>query len=730
MQSEIQGQLERVTYFNEQTGYTVAKMRVKGYRDLVTFSGNLVSVNPGEVLKLKGNWYHHPKYGEQFKVNSYVSVVPATVKGIKRYLSSGLIKGIGPVMAKRIVSIFGIATLDIIENSIDRLREVDGIGDKRINMIQDAWKEQRDIKDVMLFLQDNGISSAYATKIYKQYGQESINIVKENPYRLASDVAGIGFTTADKIAQNMGIEKDSLLRAEAGILYVLQKMSGEGNVYYPYGLLLEESIKILGIDRHIIKKAFGTVAFEKRIIIENIDNGVNTINNKAVYLPKYYVSETGIVSHLKRLLGAEKRFGHIDMDRAIDWVQGVLQITLAQNQVNAVKGAIHEKTMIITGGPGTGKTTLINSIIKIYERDGLGVSLAAPTGRASKRLSEATGCEAKTIHRLLEVDPKEGKFKKNEKNPIATSLIVIDEASMLDTVLMYHFLRAVPGDATLILVGDINQLPSIGAGNVLKDFIESCVVPVVTLNKIFRQSMESVIVVNAHRINNGQMPILTHKKETLQDFYFIQQEVPEKIVEEIVSLCKERIPEKFQYDPVKDIQVLTAMHRGILGASSLNKVLQSTLNPSSVDSERKRSELIHGNKKFKKNDKVMQIVNNYDKDIFNGDIGIIINIDSEYHEVTVDFNGKYVTYDHKDFDEIVLAYAISVHKSQGSEYPVVVMPVHTQHYMLLQRNLLYTAITRGKKLMVFVGTKKALAIAVKNNKQQERFTYLKNRLLI
>jgi len=722
MQSEIQGLVEKITYRSEDTGFTIGKLRVKDCKDLVVFTGNLLSVNPGELLKLKGEWFDHPKYGSQFRVDSYLSVVPATVRGIEKYLSSSLIKGIGPVMAKRIVAQFGVKTLDIIENSLEMLREVDGIGLKRIKMIERAWVEQKEIKEVMLFLQNHGVSSAYATRIFKRYGRRSIQVVKQNPYRLATDVSGIGFVTADKIAIDMGIANDSQVRVESGLLYVLQLLSDEGHVYYPYELLIEECKKVLNVEREIIVKAFGAIALDKRIVIEDLnEDGEIKVNHKAIYLSKFYTSEVGIVTHLKRFLSKKKTLLQFDCEEALDWVQNRTHINLAANQRIAIKKSITEKLMVITGCPGTGKTTIINSIIKIYQKLGQKIVLAAPTGRAAKRISEVTGCEAKTIHRLLGFKPGGSGFKKDEQDPLDAGLIVIDEASMVDTLLMYHFLKAVPQEATVVFVGDVFQLPSVGAGNVLKDIIDSHVVSTVNLDEIFRQSRQSEIVVNAHRVNNGDMPELHPNRNKAQDFYFISIEEPEKIVQQIIFLCKERIPHRFKFDPVKDIQVLTPMNKGNLGAHYLNIQLQAALNPSS-------KELRIGGKVFKESDKVMQIVNNYDKDVFNGDLGIITAIDNEDHEVTVDFEGKVVLYDYKDLDEIVLAYAVSVHKAQGSEYPVVVMPVHTQHFILLQRNLLYTAITRGKKLVVLLGTKKALSVAINNNKPQRRYTYLKARL--
>jgi exodeoxyribonuclease V alpha subunit len=711
MPIELQGQLERITYHNEENHYTIAKLKVKGQRDLVTIVGCLVSMTPGEVLRLKGDWDSHPKYGEQFKVVSYETVTPATVKGIERYLGSGLIKGIGPVMAKRLVNKFGLETLEIIEKSVGRLKEVEGIGEKRIDMISAAWAEQKEVRDVMLFLQGHEVSSTYAAKIYRQYGKESIRVVKENPFRLADDIFGIGFLTADKIAGNLGIPKDSEMRAEAGILYVLRKLADEGHVYYPYADLIEESRKILDIDASIITSALGRVASEKRVVVED----------EAVYLSEFYVAEVGVAVALKAVLAGAKGLIRFDRDAAIQGVQEELKITLAEKQIQAVRESLDKKVMVITGGPGTGKTTIINAIIRIYRQAGQRVLLAAPTGRAAKRMSEATGCEAKTIHRLLEFSPKENGFKKNEQDRLDADLIIIDEASMVDTILMHHLSRAVRSETTLILVGDIDQLPSVGAGNVLKDIIDSGRIHTVRLNEIFRQAKESMIIINAHRINSGEFPYIDADKDKLQDFYFVELEEPEKVLEMIAHMCRNRIPERFGFHPLDDIQVLTPMHRGIVGASSLNAALQRELNASPEGLQR-------GGRIFKTGDKVMQIRNNYDKDVYNGDIGRIVSIDREAQEVTVSFDAKPVVYDFTDLDELVLAYAVSVHKSQGSEYPVVVMPLLTQHYLLLQRNLLYTAITRGKRLVVIIGTKKALGIAIRNNNQQLRYTRLKERL--
>ncbi len=722
--TDLQGQIERITFTSEETGYTVAKVKVYGRRELVTIIGNIINPTPGEIIKMRGEWGNHPKYGEQFKILFCQTTTPASVHGIEKYLGSGLIKGIGPVMAKRIVKMFKEKTLDVIENKIDRLVDVEGIGQKRIGMIRKAWDEQKEIRAVMIFLQSHGVSSGYAAKIFKQYGQEAIKMVQENPYRLATDVYGIGFITADKIAGKLGFAKDSNLRAAAGILYVLHELTDEGHVYYPYEPLIEKCREMLEIDHEIIVKAIGAVALDKQIVIEDINQDLasDQENNKAVYLAGYHVAEKTLAARLKSLVINPKAIRKIDSEKAIQWVQKKLSITLAEKQISAVQQAAESKVMVITGGPGTGKTTIINAVLKIFTAVNTKILMAAPTGRAAKRMSEATGHEAKTIHRMLEYNLRKGGFQKNEESPLDCDLIIIDEASMIDTLLMHRLLEAIPAAATFLLVGDVNQLPSVGAGNVLKDIIDSGIAPVVQLNEIFRQAKESSIIVNAHKINEGIIPNLQSRPDKTDDFYFIEQEDPEKSLEMIINLVRQRIPKRFGFDPFNDIQVLTPMHRGTVGAGNLNIELQKALNPGEEG-------VFRGGRLFRVNDKVMQVVNNYDKEVYNGDIGRIVSIDEEEKEVKVIIDDREILYDHSDLDELVHAYAISVHKSQGSEYPAVVIPILTQHYVLLQRNLLYTGVTRGKKLVVIVGTKKAMAIAVKNNRTENRYTLLKQRLM-
>ena len=725
MLMELVGQIEHITFTNEENGYTIAKVTVHGRHDPVTIVGNLMSPMPGEILHMQGEWAHHPKFGKQFKVAQFKTKVPATVDGIRKYLGSGLIKGLGPVMAGRIVDKFGGTTLDVIANEIDRLAEVDGIGKKRIAVIGKAWDAQKDIRDVMLFLQTHGVSSGYAAKIFKRYGDRAIAIVRENPYRLAADIFGIGFRKADHIASELGFEKNSAVRVEAGILYVLFQLSEDGHVYFPYEALIGKCREILDVEREYVVTALATLSGQREIIIEDMDpdTAESADKSKAVYLSKYFACETGTAGLLQDLINASKPIRDIDAAKAVQWVQQQLAITLAVNQIEAVRCAIESKVMVITGGPGTGKTTIINAVLKIYSRLRARIMLAAPTGRAAKRMSEATRFHAKTIHRLLEYSFQKGGFQRNEDNRLNCQVLIVDEASMIDTVLMLHLLKAIPATATFILVGDVNQLPSVGAGNVLNDIISSNAVPVVSLNKIFRQAQASRIIVNAHKINEGIVPSIktADQNDPSNDFYIIEQDDPDRVLEIIIELAQTRIPQRFGFNPLTEIQVLTPMHKGVVGAGNLNRQLQAALNAGDEG-------IIRGERTYRLHDKVMQIRNNYDKDVFNGDIGRIALIRPAEREVIIDFDGREVLYDFSDLDEIILAYAVSVHKSQGSEYPAVIIPVLTQHYILLQRNLIYTAVTRGRKLVVLVGSRKALAIGVKSQKTAHRYTRLRERL--
>jgi len=721
----IYGYLERITFYNEENSFIVAKIQERGKHDLTTIVGNLAGLNPGETLKLSGKWVHNNKYGEQFQVEKCEALVPATVNGIEKYLGSGLIAGIGPVMARRIVREFGPDTLNVIENHPEALSRVEGIGAKRIAMISKAWQDQKEIKEIMIFLQGHGVSANYSARIYKQYGSASIEIVKNNPYQLAADVHGIGFATADKIAREMGIDPNSVIRAKEGAIYVLNQQMDEGHVYYPYDPLIDKTSEMLGIDREIVVRAIAALFEDRRIVLEDIGGPREDVlpNQKAVYLPAFHTSETNLAERLLCLNSGRPYNRPVDIEAVISWVERKLQIHLAEKQREAVFFAVHNKVSIITGGPGTGKTTIIRSIVNIFQLMGLRILLAAPTGRAAKRMQEATGYEARTIHRLLEFSYQKGGFQKKQDSPLQADVIVLDEASMIDTILMYHLVKAVPPDAALILVGDVNQLPSVGPGSVFSDIIDSGRFKVITLNEIFRQAKESRIITNAHLINRGMFPDTRSPLYGEQtDFYFIEENDPGKALQKILSLCKTRIPKHFGYHPVRDIQVLTPMHRGDVGVATLNIRLQEILNPHG-------KKIVRGYKSFAVNDKVMQIVNNYDKEVYNGDIGHVTGINQEEQEIVVDFDGREVVYSCQDLEELVLAYAISIHKSQGSEYPAVVIPVMTQHYILLQRNLIYTGITRGKKLVVLVGSKKALSIAVRNNKTQNRHTLLRERLI-
>lgn len=735
-QTTLKGAVERITYTNPENGYTVARFKADKYFGLVTIVGALANVHPGARLKLEGHWKNHPKYGEQFEIERYVEEVPATVEGIKRYLGSGLIKGIGPKMAKRIAEKFGPYTLEVIENDIHRLAEVDGIGTKRVNMIAHAWESQKQIKEIMLFLQSHRVSTNLAVKIYKTYGDQSISMVKNDPYRLARDIYGIGFISADNIARNLGIAADAPQRVAAGIEYTLNQLADQGHVYAPRDHLIDAAVKILEVTPEQVDVQIDALAQEDRLKIEavtvngpEIQNPKSTIQNQqsAVYLPPFYYSEVGVARRIKELLESDAsrvpEFGGVDWGAVFGWLESSQTegLTLADRQKEAVQMALTRKVSILTGGPGTGKTTITQTILRLLATKHKQVLLAAPTGRAAKRLSESTGHEAKTIHRLLEVSPSEGfKFQRNRDNPLECDILIVDECSMVDLVLMNNLLKAVHPASHLLLVGDVDQLPSVGAGNVLRDMIAGGGVPVTRLDVIFRQAADSSIITNAHRINRGETPTFPKHK---QDFFLFTKEDPDEAAELVVDIVARRIPQKFGV-PIDDIQTLSPMHRGSAGARALNEKLQARLNPLRYD----RPEYRSGSRVFRVGDRVLQLRNNYDKDVFNGDVGRIKAIDLEEGELGVEFEGRLVPYEFSDLDELTLAYAMSVHKSQGSEYPVVVLPLLTQHYMMLQRNLLYTAITRAKKMVVIVGTRKAIAMAVKNNKIAARWSLLKERL--
>lgn len=698
--------VERITYQNPENGYSVMRVKVKGYDELVTLVGNLLEVPAGSVLLCEGDWKVDKRYGSQFVAQTWEEVMPATLYGIEKYLGSGLVKGIGPKFARLIVSRFGLDTIEIIETDIKRLYEVPGIGQKRVEKIAESWEKQKDIKNVMLFLQGYGVSTAYAAKIYRQYGKESIDTVKTNPYKLADDIWGIGFKTADTIASKMGYEKNDLRRLKSGVTYTLSHMAEEGNVYAEEDQLVKSAIELLDADEAPVRQAISEMLQSEDLIADA----------EAIYMPPFYYAEVGTANRLNKLLDCvEGSLFNIIPDISV--ISKQTGVEYDEVQAEAIREAVSSKVMVLTGGPGTGKTTTTQGIIAALKAMGLRILLAAPTGRAAKRMSEATGMEAKTIHRLLEYNPKDG-YKRNDDNPLEGDALIVDECSMIDLLLMNNLMKAIPAGMRLVLVGDIDQLPSVGAGNVLRDIIDSKRIPVIRLTRIFRQAQESRIVMSAHAINKGVFPDTSNGKHT--DFFFIQQDDPEQAVDTIVKLVKERLPNAYKR-PTSDIQVLTPMQRGVVGAANLNMALQTVLNPGQVSLNR-------SGYSFRQGDRVMQLRNNYDKEVFNGDLGYIERVDMEDRTLFVCFDGRTVEYDVSELDELTLAYATTIHKSQGSEYPIVVMPVLMTHYVMLQRNLIYTGITRAKKICVLVGTKKALSFAIRNLSVLKRNTKLKERL--
>ena len=698
--------VERITYQNPENGYSVLKVKVKGYDDLVTLVGNLLEVPVGSVLLCRGEWKVDKRYGSQFVAATWEETMPATVYGIEKYLGSGLVKGIGPRFARAIVQRFGAATIEVIETDIERLYEVPQIGRKRVEKIRESWERQKEIKNVMLFLQSYGVSTAYAAKIYREYGSESIDKVRENPYRLADDIWGIGFKTADGIAGKMGYGKNDARRCRSGILYTLGQLSDEGHVYAEREQLVQAACTLLEADAAPVCEALERMILSEELITER----------EAIYLPAFYHAECGAARRLKELAeSAGRTLFTTELDPGV--LTAETGIDYDDVQLAAIRQAVTSKVMVLTGGPGTGKTTTTQGIIAALKKAGLRVLLAAPTGRAAKRMSEATGMDAKTIHRLLEYNPQDG-YKRNDENPLDGDALIVDECSMIDILLMNNLMKAVPVTMRLVLVGDIDQLPSVGAGNVLRDIIDSQKIPVVRLTRIFRQAQKSRIVMSAHAINQGRFPDMSNGRDT--DFFFMKEEDPERVAATVVRLVKERLPRAYRESPDR-IQVLTPMQRGVVGAANLNLLLQQALNPSGPSLNR-------GGYTYRQGDRVMQQRNNYDKDVFNGDLGYIREVDTEERTLKVDFDGKWVEYDVTELDELTLAYATTIHKAQGSEYPIVVMPVLMTHFVMLQRNLIYTGITRAKKICVLIGAMKALAYAVRNVSVLTRNTSLRERL--
>ena len=708
--------VERITFHNEENGYTILKCIVKGYHDLVTVVGCLPSVVVGSVLNVKGTWKKDNKYGSQFTVETFEEVLPATINGIEKYLGSGLIKGIGPIFAKKIVHAFGMETLDILEGAPDRLQEIHGIGKVRVERVKKSWQEQKEIKNIMLFLQSYGVSTSHATKIYKTYGVKSMEIVRENPYRLADDIWGIGFKTADTIAEKLGVAKDAPIRLRSGLLYTLNKLSEDGHCFAVNEQLFRTATGLLETTGEKLQPILAELADAKEVIVED----------EAIYLPLFYFAETNVAKKILLLIAAAGG-KQIDRTRVIERLRHPKEggIVYDEIQLEAMQTAVESKFMVLTGGPGTGKTTTTLGIIQACQQSGLVVLCAAPTGRAAKRLSEATGLEAKTIHRLLEFKPSKG-YQRNDGNPLEGSVLILDECSMIDIILMHNLLKAVSEDMTVIMVGDTDQLPSVGAGNVLNDIIASGSVPVVKLQRIYRQAQGSRIIMNAHRINQGKGIDIANGSTS--DFFFIETTTPEDTLEKILELVTTRLPRYYRANPVRDIQVLTPMQRGIVGAVNLNRMLQEKLNPT-VEAADKPC-LNRAGVEYKLHDKVMQIRNNYDKEVFNGDIGTITAINLEDQELTITFDDRGVIFEKSDLDEVVLAYATTIHKSQGSEYPIVVLPFIMAHFVMLQRNLLYTAVTRAKKVLVLVGEKRAIGYAIRNQKTKERNTRLSVRLQV
>ncbi len=714
----LKAEVTSMVYLNEENGYAVARVTSSREPGQITVCGTLGKLIPGELLALKGEWKEHPKYGRQFIVSEFEQLFPASVNGIKRYLSSGMIRGVGPVMADKMVRSFGKKVLDILEEDPDKLLEIDGLGPKKLEKIKKSWKSQREIRNLMLFLQTHQIPTTFAGRIYKKYGSESVSRISENPYELIYDIRGVGFKTADRMALNMGVPPDSPQRLQAAAVFILFQLSEKGHVFYPSRELIPKISEALGdMDHMVIENAINALEERKKVVIEDLPE---QDISRAVYLSLFYRMEVETAQRLCSLTTHPSGLSEKKIRTRIAEQENKDRITLTPEQKQAVLEACLNKAYVITGGPGTGKTTITRMIVRALSGLGLKVKLAAPTGRAAKRLSQATGAEAVTIHRLLKYNPSGG-FDHNEENKLKADAAIIDEASMLDAQLTTQLLRALPVTCRLILVGDVNQLPAVGAGNVLTDILSSETLPKAILTSIFRQAKESSIIVNAHRINMGKFPVSSSMPAPLADFFWVQQENLDKIQELITYMVCERIPGVYGLDPMKDIQVLTPMHKGDVGTQELNRVLQDKLNPGP-------DAVVRGYRSFRVGDRVLQIRNNYEKEVFNGDLGWIQGFDSEESEMEVDFEGRKVKYDLDEIDELTLAYAISVHKSQGSEYPAVIMPVVTQHYMLLQRNLIYTGLTRARQLAIIIGSKKAMGIGIRNIGAGRRFTHLRYRL--
>ncbi|MBX7245010.1 MAG: ATP-dependent RecD-like DNA helicase [Candidatus Sumerlaeaceae bacterium] len=713
----VEGTVERIVFTNPDNLYTVAAIQLAGSSRELTIVGNLANLHPGDQIKADGEFISDKRYGQQFRVVSFEQVMPSTAVAIEKYLASGRIKGIGKTYAKRLVAKFGTEIFEVIDAEPGRLGEVEGIGPKRADRIIRGWNEHRALREIFLFLQLHSIPPGFAGRIFKTYGEKAIEVMKQNPYQLALDIRGIGFKSADQIAMKLGIPMESIERCKAGVFYLLQNFALDGHCFFPADALIEKASKDLQVSSELIVAGINALKVENHVVLEILPDGT-----KAVYLRQIHGQETGVCSLLFQLMNTGKLFPKMDPAKELEIFEGQYHFKLAANQRQAISDALGGGVLVITGGPGTGKTTIIKAILRILTKHGITTLLAAPTGRAAKRMQELTHTPASTIHRLLQFSAQDGRYSRNPQNPLRGDFIIIDEASMIDIGLAQSLLRAIAPTSSVIFVGDIDQLPSVGPGNFLRDLIESRAIPVVRLNEVFRQAQQSEIITNAHRINQGLQPVLSKPDDTgKHDFYFLTADDANQVLQSIKDLVHARIPAKYGFDPATDIQVITPMHRGPFGAQNLNKEIQQLLNPSGAVLE------AAGNS-YRVGDKVMQVENNYDRDVFNGDIGTIASIDREDHLVKVNFDGRIVTYDFNDMDELELAYAITVHKSQGSEYRAVVMPIHTSHYVMLQRNLLYTGITRGRKLVCLVGQQKAVRMAVDNVSAEPRYSALNQRL--
>lgn len=711
----LAGHVERVTFKNEENGFCVLRVKARGIKDLVTVVGHAAAISAGEWIQASGHWRNDKSYGQQFQAKALKASEPNSLAGIEKYLGSGFIKGVGPVYASKLVGEFGDKVLEVIESEPAKLRKVDGIGPKRAEMISKSWSEQKAVREIMLFLHEHGVGSSRAVKIFKAYGAESIDVMRANPYRLARDIRGIGFKTADQIATRLGFGKTAPERIRAGISHALSEATKDGHCAVPKADLFELCSKLLEVPSGLAEEALEAELLEGTVICDSIDG------TDCVFLASLYHSERGAAEKLLALLRGKLPWPQIDPQKAIPWAERQTGLAFSQSQKEAIGKALSSKVMVITGGPGVGKTTLVNAILRILAAKNVRILLCAPTGRAARRLSESTGLEAKTIHRLLEISAKNGKFSRNEHNPLECDLLVLDETSMVDVALMCSLLRALPNSSSALFVGDIDQLPSVGPGQVLSDIIESGAIPVVRLVEVFRQAAQSRIITNAHLINQGRHPDLSNQGGE-SDFYFVPSDEPEDCAAKILGMVKNRIPRRFGLDPVRDVQILCPMNRGKIGAIALNSELQAALNPNQSQRIEKFG------RAFIQGDKIMQIENDYDKEVYNGDIGYISMIDLEGSEVAASFDGRAVTYSFDDLDSIVPAYATTIHKSQGSEYPAVVIPVMMSHYIMLQRNLLYTGITRGRRLVVLVGQKKAVSAAIGNFSVKARLSKLRHRI--